>query len=68
MTLAVSSAPPAPETPAVAVLPAAPLHGAAATPIPHWLALTVAVLGLWVAVAAAVLVCDGLLARLGAAE
>ena len=49
----------------------APLHGGAAapasTPIPHWSVLLVAVLGLWVAIAAGVLVCDRLLARVGAA-
>jgi hypothetical protein len=48
----------------------APLHGGAgapaSTPIPHWSALLVAVLGLWVAIAAGVLVCDRLLARVGA--
>ncbi|MDS0300376.1 hypothetical protein NDI76_16640 [Halogeometricum sp. S1BR25-6] len=47
-----------------------PLHGGAgapaSTPIPHWSALLVAVLGLWVVIAAGVLVCDRLLARVGA--
>ena len=54
-----------------ALVAPAPLHGGAAapasTPIPHWSVLLVAVLGLWVAIAAGVLVCDRLLARVGAA-
>lgn len=50
----------------------APLHGGAAAPasmpIPHWSVLLVAVLGLWVAIAAGVLACDRVLARLGVTE
>ncbi|MDS0295193.1 hypothetical protein [Halogeometricum luteum] len=61
---------PASVTLSALVVPA-PLHGGAAapasTPIPHWSVLLVAVLGLWVVIAAGVLVCDRLLARAGAA-
>lgn len=47
-----------------------PLHGGApaSTPIPHSLALVVAVLGLWVAIGVGVAAADRLLARLGATE
>lgn len=48
----------------------APLHGgaSASAPIPHSLALIVAVLGLWVAIGVGVAAADRLLARLGATE
>lgn len=47
-----------------------PLHGAASasTPIPHSVALVVAVLGLWVVIGVGVAAADRLLARLGATE
>ncbi|ELZ31646.1 hypothetical protein C474_08232 [Halogeometricum pallidum JCM 14848] len=55
-----------------ALVAPAPLHGGAAapasTPVPHWSVLLVAVIGLWVAIAAGVLACDRVLARLGATE
>lgn len=48
----------------------APLHGGApaSTPIPHSVALVVAVLGLWVVIGVGVAAADRLLARLGATE
>ena len=42
-----------------------PLHGwTASTPVPHWVALIVAVLGLWLVIGGGVLVVDRLLSRL----
>ena len=42
-----------------------PLHGwTASTPVPHWVVLIVAVLGLWLVIGGGVLVVDRLLSRL----
>lgn len=42
-----------------------PLHGAASTPVPHWVVLLVAVPALWLVVAGCVLLADRLLGRYG---
>lgn len=46
-----------------AALPFVVLHGTASPPVPHWLVLLVAVLGLWVVIGLGVRVGDRLLER-----
>ncbi len=41
-----------------------PLHGVASTPVPHWLILIVAVLGMWLVIGLGVAVGDRLLERI----
>ncbi|MFH5801225.1 hypothetical protein [Haladaptatus sp. CMAA 1911] len=46
-----------------------PLHAVSSqTPVPHWVVLIVAVLGVWVVIAAGVVVLDGLFDRLSWTE
>ena len=40
-----------------------PLHGVASAPVPHWVVLLVAVLGLWLVIGAGIRVADRLLER-----
>ncbi|WP_236044880.1 hypothetical protein [Haloarcula nitratireducens] len=58
-----------PATSPTSLLSLTPLHGGSvATPVPGWLVLFAAVLGLWTAIAAGVVLGDKLLVRLGEAK
>lgn len=48
----------------VVVLPFVALHGAS-TPVPHWLVLIVAVLGLWIIIGGGVMIGDGIIEWIG---